>query len=427
MDAPLLEYLMKRLNLSRKDNIIPGARIHNFRHFMDFPDVFPKKSARRLPFIHPALQKSLRVTDVIEKKDVMLHFPYHSFDPIIDLLREAAIDPDVLSIKLTAYRLAPNSKIINALINAVRNGKQVVVMLELRARFDEEANLEWKERLEDEGVKVIVGVPNMKVHAKVCVIKKRLNKKTIQYGFVSTGNLNEKTARVYGDHCLLTCNRNIMADINRIFKFLENQKNGIESLQSCKTLSVSPVKLRKDILQLIATEIKNAKAGKPASIILKVNSCTDIQLITKLYEAAQAGVDIKMIVRSIFCMITEKKKLKGNIQSISIVDEYLEHARVMIFHNGGKEKIFISSADWMVRNLDYRIEAMVPIMDNFIQQEIKNIIHIQLRDNVKARILDSALSNNYVSSAGKKKVRSQVETYNFLYQKMLKQSEVGSH
>ncbi len=427
MDAALLEYLMKRVNLSRKDNIIPGGRIHNFRHFMDFPDVFSRKSTRRSPFTHPALKKSLRVTDVIIEKDVMLHFPYHSFDAIIDLLREAAMDPDVTTIKITAYRLADNSKIINALINAVRNGKEVIVMLELRARFDEEANLEWKDMLELEGVKVLLGIPDMKIHAKLCVIKKRVDKKIIQYGFVSTGNLNEKTAKVYGDHCLLTGNRNVMADINRIFKFIENPKTGLVHLKACKKLVICPVYMRKELIRLINAEIRNAKAGKAASVIVKINSLSDVQLIYQLYEAANAGVEIKLIVRGIFCAVTQQKKFKNHMQAVSIVDEYLEHARVLIFHNNGKEKIFISSADWMVRNLDHRVEATVPVTDEEIKQELIDIIHIQLRDNLKARILDNELLNNYVSSAGKKKIRSQIETYNYLYQKMLKQSEAGSN
>jgi len=427
MDAGLLEYIMKRLNLSRKDNIIPGGRIHNFRHFMDFPDVFATKNTRRSSLTHPALQRSLRVTDVITSKDVMLHFPYHSFNSVIDLLREAAIDPDVTTIKITAYRLAPNSKIVNALVNAVRNGKEVIVMLELRARFDEENNIEWKEKLEEEGVKVLLGIPNMKIHAKLCLIKKRTGKKVIQYGFVSTGNLNERTAKVYGDHCLLTSNRNIMADINRIFRFIEDPKHNVQHLKACKTLMVCPTDMRKKIIQLINAEIKHAKAKKPASIIAKVNSLSDLPLINKLYEAAEAGVEIKLIVRGIFCALTEQKKLKHRLQAISIVDEYLEHARVLIFGNSGKEKVFISSADWMVRNLDHRVEAAVPITDKTIAQELKDIIHIQLRDNVKARILDNALTNNYVPSAGKKKIRSQIETYHYLHNKMQNTGEVSSN
>jgi polyphosphate kinase len=424
MDAGLLEYLIKRLNLSKKDSIIPGGRIHNFRHFMNFPDVFRIKSARRSPFTHPLLQRTSRVTDVIMQQDVMLHFPYHSFDSIIDLLRESAIDPEVTTIKITLYRLARSSKIVNALINAARNGKQVLVMLELRARFDEEANLEYKARLEEEGVKVLIGIPNMKVHAKICLIKKRSGKKTIQYGFVSTGNLNERTAKVYGDHCLLTTNRHVMADINRIFRFIQNPKNGLNFLKACKTLMVCPTNMRKQLMQLINNEIKNAKAKKPAAIIAKLNSLSDIQMMDKLYAAAAAGVEIKLIVRGIFCAMTEQKKLKHRIYAVSIVDEYLEHARVLIFHNHGKEKIYISSADWMIRNLDHRVEAAAFITDENIRQELKDIIHIQLRDNVKARILDNALSNNYVSSKGQKRIRSQIETYNYLRSKIQRTNEI---
>jgi polyphosphate kinase len=426
MDAGLLEYLIRRLNLSRKSNIIPGGRIHNFRHFMDFPDVFSSHNEHRIPFTHPDLQNTMRVTDVILKKDVMLHFPYQSYNSVIDLLREAAMDPFVTSIKITAYRLASNSKIINALVNAARNGKQVVVMLELKARFDEEANLEWKNVLEDEGVKVLLGVPKQKIHAKLCIIKKRVGTRTIQYGFVSTGNLNEKTARVYGDHCLLTANRNIMADINRIFYYLENWQTGIHHLKLCKTLLVCPTNMRKQLEALINIEIKNAKAKKDAEITVKVNSLSDATLINKLYEAATAGVKINLIIRSIFCAVMENKKFKHPVKAISIVDEYLEHARVLIFHNGGKEKVFISSADWMVRNLDHRVEAALPILDTTIKQEIKDIINIQLKDNVKARTLNNELSNNYVSYASKK-VRSQIETYHYLYQKTEKQIEASSN
>lgn len=417
MDAGLLEYLIRRLNLNRKSNIIPGGRIHNFRHFMDFPDVFNSKSTRRESFIPAALQSAQRVTDIILKQDVMLHFPYHSFDPVIDLLREAAMDPDVLSIKITAYRLASNSKIINALVNAARNGKEVVVMLELKARFDEEANLEWKNILEEEGVKVLLGVPKMKIHAKLCIIKKKKGTKVVQYGFVSTGNLNEKTAKIYGDHCLLTSNGKAMADINRIFRYLENWKLGMRNLQLCKTLWVCPVNMRKQIIQLIDKEIKAAKTGKEARIIIKVNSLSDALLIDKLYQAAVAGVEIRMVVRGIFCPIIEHKKFKQPISAISIVDEYLEHARVIIFHNQGDEKVYISSADWMVRNLDHRVEAAIPVLDPVIKQELIDIIHIQLRDNVKARILNNELSNNYVPSGGKKRIRSQIETYHYLFKK----------
>ena len=427
MDPGLLEYLIRRLNLSKRDNLIPGGRIHNFRDFMEFPEnVFKVKSQRRKSFDHPALGNGKRVTDIIMGKDVMLHFPYQSFNPVIDLLREAAIDPDVTAIKITGYRLASQSKIMNALVNAVRNGKQVVVMLELRARFDEEANLEWKERLEEEGAKVIIGISDMKVHAKICLIKKKIEDKTVQYGFVSTGNLNEKTSRIYADHCLLTSDKNIMADINRIFNYLEQPRLGTQYLKDCTMIVPSPEIIRKKLFNHIDTEIKNAKAGKPASMILKMNSLSDESLIMKLNEAAKSGVDLHLIIRGIFCMRSQSKKYIKPVNAISIVDEYLEHARVWVFHNNGKEKVYISSADWMVRNLDHRVEASCLITNQQIIDELKDILNIQLNDNVKARRLNNGLTNEYITS-GRKKVRSQVETYKYLYKKTQITVETGSN
>ncbi len=419
MDPDLLNFLIKGLSLTKKGNVIPGGRIHNFRHFMEFPDVFPKKGQRKKPFLPPLLGKSHRITDIVLEQDLMLHFPYHSFSPVIDMLREAAIDPDVTSIKITCYRLAPNSKVINALINAVRNGKQVTVMMEFRARFDEEANLEWKERLEEEGVKVIEIIPNMKVHAKLCLIRKKEEKRAIHYGFVSTGNLNEKTATMYSDHCLLTSNRNIMADVNRMFNYMEKWKNGPGPLKACKTLIPCPIMLRKELYRMINAEIKSVKNKKRGSITLKVNSLSDEELIYKLYEAARAGVVIKLIVRGIFCMFPENKKFKTPVTAISILDEYLEHARVFIFHNHGKEKVYISSADWMVRNMDHRVEATCPVSDMGIRKELKEILDIQLSDNVKARWLDNGLQNRYKKDQSKK-VRSQIEIYQYLNQKNIK-------
>lgn len=417
IDSGLLNYLIKRLGLSDKDNIQSGARIHNFKDFIDFPEaVFKVKNPRKKPFIHPLLQKASSVTSVVLERDILLNFPYHSFDSLIDLLREAAIAPDVISIKVTCYRLATRSNIINALTNAVRNGKAVTVILELRARFDEEANLEWKERLEEAGVRVFIGTPNLKVHAKLCLIKKRSNNHTVHYGFVSTGNLNEKTAKLYGDHCLLTSDRNIMADVNRMFNYMENPKDQ-QQLKNASRLFVSPIDMRKQFMSLIDKEIKSAKEGKYASIILKLNSLSDEELIGKLYDAARAGVKIKMIIRGICSMFTESKKFKKRVKAISIIDEYLEHARVVIFHYDGKEKVFISSADWMVRNLDHRVEAACPILDKEIQQELKDILQIELGDNVKARILDNDLSNEYVENNAEKKIRSQIETYNYLLKK----------
>ncbi|MEO6133791.1 MAG: polyphosphate kinase 1 [Ginsengibacter sp.] len=427
IDSDVLNYLIKRLGLSNKDDIQAGGRIHNFKDFINFPDdVFKKRIRRNKPFIHPLLQNANSVTNVILHRDVLLNFPYHSFDSVIDLLREAAIAPEVVSIKVTCYRLASDSNIINALTNAVRNGKSVSVVLELRARFDEEANIEWKTILEDAGVKVILGLPNMKVHAKLCLIRKKEKNKTVHYGFVSTGNLNEKTSTVYGDHCLLTSDRYIMADINRVFNYLENPKN-VQPLRDCKKLIVSPLLMRKQLNLLIDKEIKNVRLKNLSGITLKLNSLSDEELILKLGMAAKAGVKLKMIIRGICCMFTENKKYKKKIKAISIIDEYLEHARVMVFNNDGKEKIYISSADWMVRNIDHRVEVACPIFDIDNQQELKDILDIQLRDTIKARTLDNELSNNYVEGNDVESIRSQIEIYDYLLNKKYKNIETGSH
>jgi len=418
----LLTYLVKRMGLSHKDNLIAGGRIHNFKDFMNFPDqVFISQKLRKKPFTHPQLRNAHSVTNTILEKDILLNFPYHSFNSVIDLLREAAIDPQVTSIKITCYRLAKRSKIINALTNAVRNGKQVTAVIELRARFDEEANILWKKELEEAGVKVLIGVPGMKVHAKLCLIKKRINNINRHYGFVSTGNLNESTAQVYGDHCLLTADSHIMADVNRMFTYLESPRTRLPYLKACKMLIVSPTQMRRNMISMINKEIRNVQLQKKGSITLKLNSLSDEELIGKLYEAAKAGVEIKLVIRGICCMYTENKKFKAPVQAISIVDEYLEHARVFIFHNGGDEKVFISSADWMQRNIDHRIEASCPILEKNIQKEIKEMLDIQLHDNIKARVLNNEQNNQYVNPRNTKKIRSQVEIYNYLYKKRGKQ------
>ncbi|WP_294277056.1 polyphosphate kinase 1 [uncultured Chryseobacterium sp.] len=415
MDKALLELLIRKLNLAKKDSIIPGGKIHNFKHFMDFPDVFDdyKRPVERTSFTHPAFEHGERVTDVILKNDVLLTFPYHKYNPVIDLLREAAMDPDVKSIQITAYRLASSSKIINALIYAARNGKEVTVMLELQARFDEESNLEWKEMLEPEGIRVLIGIPNKKVHAKLCVIKKRAHNKTLQYGFVSTGNFNEKTARIYGDHLLMTSDRGVMADINKVFSVLKKPKDDfMPVLKTCKNLLVCPQFMREKFIHHIDREIEEAKAGRQAEMIIKVNSLSDRGMILKIYDAAKAGVVIKMIVRGIYCAVNQKD-FKEKIDAISIVDEYLEHARVMYFYSKGAEDMYISSADWMTRNLDNRIEAAIKITDKDLKKEMKDILDIQLMDNVKARILNKKLDNEYVRN-NKKQCRSQIEIYKYL-------------
>ena len=413
MNAEMLEFLIKKLKLTRKSSIIPGGHIHNFRHFMDFPNVITEKTSRPSPFIHPAFKKKGLVSDVVLKQDVMLHFPYHSYDPVIDLLREAAMDDSVTSIKITAYRLASNSKVINALINAARNGKEVTVFLELKARFDEEANIEWKSIMEEEGINVLVGVHNKKVHAKLCIIQKRVNNSLVKYGFISTGNLNEKTAKIYADHCLFTASKPLMNEASRIFTYLENWQQGDKPIAKMRNLLVTPVNMRASIIQMIENEIKWAKKGKAAKIIIKLNSLTDLALLDYLYKAVKANVEVHLIIRGILTLDKKADKWNDKLNAISIVDQYLEHARVMIFHNNANEKVFISSADWMVRNLDHRIEVATPILDPKIKKELIDIIQIQLRDNQKARIIDPELLNKYVPSS-RQKFKSQEETYNYL-------------
>jgi polyphosphate kinase len=417
MNKNLLNFLIRKLNLTPNNIIIPGGSIRNFRDFIDFPAIIPNSQPRQRPFKHPALAKILRVSDLIMRQDVLLYFPYHSFNSIIDLLCEAAMDSDVKSIKITAYRLAKNSKVCNALINAARSGKDVHVVLELRASFDEHANLEWKTKLEEEGVKVFVGIPNMKVHAKICLISKQVGKKNVQYGFIGTGNLNEKTALIYTDLFLLTSDREIMKDINRIFKALENPGKNWYQLSLCKALLVSPVSMHDAIAFMIEREIKIAKSGKPSNMIINLNSLSDEKLIKKLYKAAEVGVKIQLIVRGVFCAETDRAEFAEPISAISIVDEYLEHSRIWLFHNGGNEEIYISSSDWNERNLERRIEIATPIKDKAIKAELKHILEIKLSGNVKARKLDKEFSNQYVSSRGKKKVRSQIAIYNYLKHK----------
>jgi polyphosphate kinase len=419
IDANLLEFMMKRLSLNKKDHMVPGGRIHNFKDFMDFPrEVFTDINSRPKPFVHPLLTQPCRIMDVISKKDVMLHFPYHSFDSVIDLLREAAIDPAVVSIRVTLYRLAKDSRVINALVNAVRNGKQVSVVIELKARFDEEANLMWKKRLEEEGVKVYIGLPEMKIHAKICVIKRREFNRTTQFGFVSTGNLNESTAKVYADHCLLTSNRQIMADMNRVFDCLERPIPNLTGLKTCRTLIPAPISMRKFFQAQIQKQISLSKRKKRGSLVVKLNSLSDDQLIHDLYDAAKAGVKSSFVVRGIFCGVMDQKSFKKQPQAISIVDQYLEHARVFIFGEEEQKQVFISSADWMVRNLDHRVEVACPIIDKEIQTELSHIMNIQLKENEKARILDAALSNQYVvPEEGEPWLRSQVAIHDYLKNK----------
>lgn len=411
--ADLLKTITKKLKLGPDDVIIPGNRYHNFKDFMNFPNLGRKKLYYEplFPGQHKDIIPGKSIFSAIQKKDIMLFFPYHPFDHFIDLLREASIDPYVTSIQITLYRLARNSSVINALLNAVRNGKSVTTVVELQARFDEEANIFWGNKLMNEGVKVIYGVPGLKVHAKLCLITRVKNNITGRYAAIGTGNFNEDTARIYTDHLLLTCEKKITNEVQKVFNFFH--ANYIK--ENYYHLILSPFNLRNRINLLIENEIKNAKSGKKAYIWLKLNNITDREIIDKLYEASQAGVEIRMIIRGMFSLVTGIKGLSENIQAIGIVDRFLEHTRFMIFCNGGDEEIYISSADLMTRNLDHRIEVTCPIFDENIKKHLKKVFEIQWNDNTKSRILDSSLSNKF-ENKGEKKINSQMEIYNLLKQ-----------
>jgi polyphosphate kinase len=418
----MLAFIMKKTKLRKADNLIPGGRYHNFKDFMSFPNIgnanlkYPETPVLKhpdLPDSQSKLNRQSSFFEILKQKDVLLTFPYQSFDHIIDLLREASIDPKVQSIQITLYRVAQNSNVVKALINAIKNGKQVTAVIELQARFDEEANIYWASKLQEEGAKVIYGVPGLKVHSKLLLISRRESGKIFNYGYLGTGNFNGDTARVYTDHSLLTTDKRITDEIVKIFIFyLDNLKSG-----SFKHLLVSPFFMRKRILQLIDVEIKNALNNKPASIFLKLNNLVDTEVINKFYEASTAGVKIKLIVRGMCSLVAGVRGVSDNIEAISIVDKFLEHSRIFMFHNGGNEKYYLTSADWMARNFDQRSEIAVPIYDGAIKQQLKSILDILWADNTKARIIDSKQKNEYRPVINKKKVRAQVEIYNFLKSK----------
>jgi polyphosphate kinase len=407
-----LQFILKNNKMTGFNNLIPGGRYHNARDFMTFPNIenaLPRYE-KRPPLPHKDLigQKSLFAA--LKKKDILLHYPYHSFSNMIDLLREAAIDPQVRSIKVTLYRVANKSSVINCLRNASRNGKSVSVLLELQARFDEEANIYWTQKLEEENIHMIQGVPGMKVHSKLCLISREENNKTAYYAYIGTGNFNESTARIYSDHALLTSEKKIASEVNKVFKFLDNNYK----TYNYKHLLLSPFHMRKKLNKMINNEIRNAKAGLPAYIHAKLNSLVDRDTIDRLYTASQAGVKIEMIVRGICSLVPGVKGLSDNIKVISIVDKYLEHSRIYLFCNNGDEKMYISSADWMVRNLDNRVEVAAPIYDPDIKAELKHFMQVQFRDNCKARIINEKQDNKYRRTRSKVKYRAQEDFYTFL-------------
>lgn len=414
MSKDMLSFIMRKLGMDKKDNAIPGGRYHNFKDFINFPNI----GGPELVYQHPRplehkylVDNNRSVLDIVREKDILLHYPYHTFNHIITLLREASIDPTVESIKITLYRVADSSKIANSLINAVKNGKKVTVLVELQARFDEENNIYWANKLQEEGAHVIYGVPGLKVHSKLFLITRREKGKEVKYAHIGTGNFNEKTARIYTDFSLITSNKQITDEIKKVFDFYaDNFKIG-----TYKHLAVAPFYMRKIFTAQINKEIANAKAGKKAYAILKMNSLVDKEMIKKLYEASQAGVKITLIVRGACSLVTEAAGFSDNISAFSIVDKYLEHTRVLIFCNNGDEKMYITSADWMNRNFDNRSEVAVPIYDTDVKKQINDIIQIQLSGNTKVRIIDKLQQNNYKTiKSGEKKIRVQDEIYQYL-------------
>lgn len=407
-----LSLLLKKLNFDKDDVIIGGSRIHNFKDFMDFPSIGNKNLYYKAitPLQHPDIIQGQPYLGSIAKKDILLHFPYHSFYHFIDLLREASIDPKVTEIKMTAYRVAKNSNVFHALINAARNGKKVTVVLELRARFNEQENIQWGNVLTREGVKVILGVPGLKVHSKLGLISRKEDKDIVHYACIGTGNFNESTSRIYSDQMLWTANPALSKEVVKIFEFF--QKN--YKIGRYHHLMVSPFTMRYKMVQLIRQEIQAAKNGLKATIYIKCNNLVDPEIIAKLYDAARAGVEVRVNVRGMFSLISSSQEENYSIHSIGIIDRYLEHSRIYYFYNGGKENIYISSADLMSRNLDRRVEVTAPIYDAEIKKEIIGFLELQWKDNTASRLLDNELSNKIINHGQQPAITSQVAFYDFL-------------
>jgi polyphosphate kinase len=416
MPADLQNALAEKLKITERDTFVKSSIYQNFRDFMEFPNVGADnlEYKKMQPLEHRRLAMNESIIAKIKERDFMLHYPYQSFNYFIDLLREASIDPQVRAIKMTLYRVASDSNVVKALINAARNGKEVTVFLELQARFDEEANIYWSEKMQQEGVRVIQTITGYKVHCKLMLIRRKENEKNVYYASIGTGNYNETTARVYADSSIFTADKQIVADVNSIFHLFESKYN----VPRFKQLVVAPFSMRNFFLKMLAAEIKNAKAKKDAWVILKLNNLVDQKIVKKLCEASQAGVKIKLIIRGICVLVPGIKGQSENIEAISIVDKFLEHSRVMVFCNGGSEKYFITSADWMIRNFDHRIEVACPINNREIQKELLTMLQIQLKDNTKARLISDKQPNQYRTDTGTLKIRSQEETYRYFKNKL---------
>ena len=406
MPKDFLKYLRNCIRLN-KDDLIPGGKYHNYNDFFSFPNLNGKELENEPMFPHRSkiIDKYNSIFKAVSEKDILLHFPYQSYDYVIKLIDEAANDPDVKSIYITLYRVASGSQIIKVLSRASANGKKVTAFVEVKARFDEESNFSSAEELQRAGVKVHYSFPGLKVHSKVCLVSRLENEQKVYYGYFSTGNFNEKTAMIYSDYGLFTKDERLTKEARKVFDILTKKKEK----ENFEHLLVAPFNLRSALEELIDMEIENAKAGKKAYIILKINSLEDRKMIKLLYKASQAGVKISLIIRGICSLIPDK-----NIKVISIVDRFLEHSRVFIFCNDGDEKMFVSSADWMTRNLDRRIEVCFPVYSEEIKKQIREMINIQLKDNVKARIINKFQNNKYRKTKSSKKIRAQYEIYNYL-------------
>lgn len=413
MPKDLLNYLTRRLGLGRLDSLIPGGRYHNAKDFMDFPNLGPAYlDLKPLPVIPvPELESAGNLFKAIAEQDVLLYYPYHSFSAITDLLKTAAIDPAVRTIQVSLYRVAPRSRIVDALLNAVANNKKVTAVIELQARFDEAANIELSQRLRDGGVNVILGAEGLKIHAKLILIGRMEGTVLRYYSHIGTGNFNEKTARVYTDFSLLTFNQEIGEEVAKVFDYIRYPYRRYD----IHHLIVSPANSRTRLLELIDREVDHAHAGRKSGIIIKCNNLVDRELVERLYKASSAGVPIRLIVRGMCSLLPGVPGLSDNIEGISIVDRFLEHPRVYVFHNGGDSDYFLASADLMTRNIDHRIEVMAPVRDPVLCRCIRDILDIQWADNVKARVLDAAQSNKMRErSNGVRRIQSQEVIHHYL-------------
>ncbi|MEM1260264.1 MAG: polyphosphate kinase 1 [Bacteroidota bacterium] len=410
-----LRFLKDKMNIEETDSVIPGGRYHNKRDYMGFPSLgrndLQYKKITALPVKDFHLDGS--ILNQMAQRDYMIYTPYQTYSYVINFLKEAALDPQVKKIKLTVYRLANNSQVAAALINAAKNGKEVTVQIELQARFDEQANIKYANTFQEEGIRLIFGIPGLKVHTKVCFIEREEEGLLKRYGFISTGNFNESTAKIYTDYTLFTTHEGILKEVNKVFNFFEVPYK----INKYKHLIVSPHYTMNVFDKLIDNEIANAIVGKPANIKIKMNSFTSYKMVDKLYEASRAGVKVQLIIRGICCLIPGVEGMSENIEALSIVDKFLEHPRVFIFGNDGNPKVYISSADWMTRNLVYRVEVGCPIYDENIKQELIDTFEICWNDNIKARVFSRAQDNVYKDDS-KNRVRSQFAIYDYYKKKL---------